>query len=76
MITVRELIDISQYFNFRVNGNEYDEDRDHYADDWIVYCQTVEVYTNVSMSSYDEDVVNTTSMYLCISADTDRDTDE
>lgn len=69
-MTVRELIDISQYFYFRVNGDDYDEDRDHYADDWIVYCQTVEVYTNLSVSSYDGDVdaVTNTSMYLYISA--------
>ena len=69
MITVKELIDISQYFNFKVNGKDYEWDIDHYADDWMVYCQTIEVHTNLSMSSYDEAAINNTSICLCISAE-------
>lgn len=69
MITVRELINISKYFNFVVNGDDYDEDINHYADDWIVQCQSIDVHFNGYLSSIDPDEIQRPSYYLYISAE-------
>lgn len=69
MITVKELIEISHHFNIRVNGDDYDKDVDHYADDWIVDSQHVDVYANTFLSSCDPDEVIVNTMYLYINAE-------
>lgn len=69
MITVRELIEVSPRFVIRVNGTDYDTDKDHYADDWIVECQVVFAYAYTFTSTCEPDQVMMNTFYLDISAE-------